>query len=59
MGYIMSPVLINKMKELTKKAKKQNKVITLAEAFDMYPVEEEKHKGKIEKCLEGERKLDV
>jgi len=47
------------MKELTKKAKKQDKVISLSEAFVMYPVEEEPHKGKLENCLKGEKKLDL
>ena len=39
---------ITKMKELTKIAKEKGLIIPLSEAFRMFPVEEEIHKGKIE-----------
>jgi len=55
----VSPVSIKKMKELTKKAKEQKKVISVSEVFKMYPVEEETHKGNLENCLKGEQKNDV
>jgi predicted RND superfamily exporter protein len=45
----VSPASVKKMKELTKQAKEQNKVISVSEAFKMYPVEEEAHKGNLEK----------
>jgi len=56
---MMSPVSIEKMKELTKQARDENRIISKSEAFKMYPVKEEAHKGKLEFCLKGEHKFDV
>ena len=55
----MTKASVSKMKELTKKAEDQNKILSVSEAFRMYPVEEEKHKGKLEYCLKGEQKNDM
>ena len=40
--------LIQEMKELIKRGRENGKILPLSEAFRMYPVEEEVHKGRIE-----------
>jgi len=44
----MDKELTLRMKELTRVARQQNKVLPVATAFETHPVEEEEHKGKIE-----------
>ena len=44
----MEPELVLEMEELIKIGEAQGKVLHISEAFEMYPVEEEVHKGKIE-----------
>jgi len=40
--------VIKKMKDLTKRSKVAGRVLPVSRAFEMYPVKDEVHKGKIE-----------
>ena len=43
--------LVDEMREAIKTGKERGKVLHVSEAFKMYPVEEEDHKGKIDYWL--------
>ena len=49
----INPNLTSKMQELVTFARKNNKVMTLSEAFQKYPVEDEWHKGEIKNILKA------
>jgi len=44
----MDKKMTSKMRELAQLAKEKNRVLPVTEAFKLYPVEEEEHKGKLE-----------
>ena len=50
---------VAKMKKLTEEGSKKNKVLHVSEAFRLYPVEEEPHKGELEYWTQGEEKVEV
>ena len=52
----MDKILVQQMKELVEKGKKKGKVLPVEEAFKMFPVEEEAHKGKIDYWIKEENK---
>jgi hypothetical protein len=51
--------LVLQMKELIKFGRERGRVLPVSEAFKMYPVEEEAHKGELDYWLKGEKKLEV
>ena len=55
----MSPVLVAQMKELTQQAKKENKILPVAEAFKMYPAEAKLVDEKIEYIKREKSKVEV
>jgi len=55
----MNPVLVAQVKELTKKAKKENKILHVSEAFKKYPAEAKVDDGKIEYITKEESKDEV
>ena len=56
---IMEKELTTEMKKLAEIGKKQGKVLPVSEAFKVYPVEEEVHKGKIDFWNKGDIKREV
>jgi predicted secreted protein len=55
----MNKEMTIRMKELIKKAREQGKVLPVSEAFKMYPVEDEAHKGELNYWLQGEKRLTI
>ena len=55
----MTDKLIQEMKELIKLGREKGRVMSVSEAFRMYPVEEEAHKGKLEYWTKGVQKDEV
>jgi len=55
----MNEESVAKMKELVKEASQQNKIMNVSEAFRLYPVEEEPHKGNLEYWTQRAKKLEV
>ena len=55
----MNKELVNQMKELTDKGIAQGKVLSVSEAFVMYPVEKEVHKGNLDYWLSEEGKSEL
>ena len=49
----MTDESIAKMKELVYEGYRKGKVLPVSEAFDLYPVEEEVHKGELEYWIQG------
>jgi predicted dehydrogenase len=50
---------IQKMKELIKQGRKSGKVLHFSKAFEMYPTEEEVHKGESEYWTRGENQDEM
>ena len=50
---------VAKMKELVKESCRENKVLHISEAFRLYPVEAESHKGELEYWTQGSKKVEV
>ncbi|MCL2821318.1 MAG: hypothetical protein FWD38_10945 [Oscillospiraceae bacterium] len=55
----MNPVLITQVKKLTKRAKNENKILHVSEAFKIYPSEAKIDNGKIEYTKKEESKDEV
>ncbi|MCL2638512.1 MAG: hypothetical protein FWD48_09100 [Oscillospiraceae bacterium] len=56
---MMTEKLIKEMKELNKIAREKGRILTIDEAFELYPVEEEVHKGKLEYWTKGDEQNEV
>jgi len=50
---------IQEMKDLIKQGREKGKVLHFTKAFEIYPVEEEAHRGILEYCTKGELKNEV
>lgn len=55
----MDKHLVSQMRELVEKARKEGAILQVSEAFDLYPVEDEIHEGKLEYWTTGEPKSEV
>jgi hypothetical protein len=55
----ISDELAREMKELIEIGREKGKVLHFSKAFEMYPVEEESHKGKLEYWTKGENQSEM
>ena len=55
----MTDELITKMQELIEVAEKNNKIVPVSKAFEMFPVEDEVHEGNLSYWTKGEERIEV